>query len=251
LSTLHSLTSALGDTQYVQDRIDAAFRIMATAVTELNVNPVNPNIDNLHNSLFGLPWDNSKPHNVKKTFESLARISQHNNVDQTVAGPLGQGISDVRFYCTVDRIEKRRDGDTIQYFNKDRNVVYKADELTSPGGSYANCFDIRDSTMMVTLKVKEKFSEIQICPWFLRKARDFKFRDLGDFKSLAFTTLSRVAIPIVAWTMYRPIDLFLLVDKMIVHELTHTEQALYPTIDMRPKAYGELAYPLKIIILAC
>jgi hypothetical protein len=240
--------SVPGDTQYVQDRIDTAFRLMANTVTELNKNPINPNIDNLHNALFAAPWDNSKTGNVKRKFESLARISQHNNADQTVDGAVGVGITDVRFYCTVDRIEKRiGDKKSVQYFNKERNIVYDPNDLTSPGGSYANCFDIHSPTMMVTLtfpKRKEedvnKFSEIQICPWFLRKARGFKLKDLSDFKSSTFSALSQIAIPVVAALSYRPIDMFVLVDKMIVHELTHTLQALYPTIDMEPEAYGKL-----------
>jgi hypothetical protein len=251
--------SVPGDTQYVQDRIDTAFRLMANTVTELNKNPINPNIDNLHNALFAAPWDNSKLGNIKQKFESLARISQHNNVDQTIDGPVGEGITDVRFYCTVDRIEKRLDAEKhVQYFNKERNIVYGAKDLTSPGGSYANCFDIKESTMMITLtfaKTKEdnseKFTEIQICPWFLRKARGFKFKDLADFKSSAFTALSQVAIPVMALLKFRPIDMFVLVDKMIVHELTHTPQALYPTIDMEPEAYGELALLFQIAIFAC
>jgi hypothetical protein len=237
------LSRTSDDTQYVQDRVDTAFRLMATTVTELNKNPINQDVDNLHNRLFGLPFDQTKPNNIKRHFEALGTISQRNDNDQTVLGGAGARTIDVKFYCSVKRIEKRRNGDKTEYVNKDRNIVYKEGELTSPGGSFANCFDILEPTMMLTLTVPDQYSEIQICPWYLRKARGFRFRDLTDIPSAAMQGLGKLAIPALGKAFYTPIDMFVLTDKMIVHELTHTDQAVFPTQDMAPKAYGKLTLP--------
>jgi hypothetical protein len=229
----------------VKDRIDTAFRLISNAKTELERTPINTNIEALHNALFGLNWDDSKRNNIKVRYQGLSQISQHNDNDQTVIDREHRvnSIQDVRFYCTVKRIQKRGSGDKVQYMNKDRNIVYEPGALTSPGGSYANCFDIiGTSTMMITLTVEDKYSEIQICPWYLKKARGFRRRDLSDIPSSIFTSIGKVAIPALGWLVYRPIDLFVLTDKMIVHELTHTHQAKFPTIDMSPAAYGKLEF---------
>ena len=243
-TTVDLLRRVSEDTQFVQDRIDTAFRLMANAVTELNKNPINTDVANFHNTLFGQPFDVTKKGNVRTRFEDLSRISQHNNNDQTSSA---QNIVDVRFYCTVKRIGKNKAG---EYINKDRNVAYKKGELSKPGGRFGNCFDIKEPTIMITLTVPNGYSEIQICPWYLRSARGFKIRDLTDVPSSAFASLSKAVIPIAARIKYTPIDLFVLTDKIIIHELTHTPQAWPATKDLAPTPYGELTFPSQLIGLA-
>ncbi|KAH7348139.1 hypothetical protein BKA66DRAFT_447432 [Pyrenochaeta sp. MPI-SDFR-AT-0127] len=220
------------DTQFVQDRIDTAFRLIANAVTGLDRKPINTDVDNWHNTLFGRRFDLTDIGYVKARFEALSRISQHNNNDQT---SLAQNIIDVRFYCIVKRIGKNKAGD---YINKDRNVAYTKGELSKPGGRFGNCFDIKDPTMLITLTVWNHYSEIQFCPWYLRSARGFKIRDLADLPSSVYTSLSKIVIPAAAKLKFTPIDLFLLTDKTIVHELTHTQQAFPATKDLQPTPYG-------------
>ncbi|KAF1846476.1 uncharacterized protein K460DRAFT_406679 [Cucurbitaria berberidis CBS 394.84] len=220
------------DTQFVKDRIDTAFRLIANAVTELNRDPINVDVDDWHNELFGRRFDPEYTGIIKKRFVALSRLSQHNNNDQT---SIAQNIVDVRVYCTVKRIGKNKEG---IYINKDRNVAYEKGDLSKPGGRFGNCYDIKDPTMMVTLTAGKEFSEIQICPWYLRKARGFKFKDLADIPASIYSALGKVAIPTMAKLKYTPIDIFLLMDKVIVHELTHTEQAFPATKDLDPKPYG-------------
>jgi hypothetical protein len=215
-TTSEVLSPTSADTQFVQDRIDTAFRLIANTVTELNRNPINPDIQTLHTTLFGEPFDSTKVINIRNRFDELSRISPLNNADQTGNTVNGHAIAaDVRFYCTTARIKKvlNTEKNTIEYHNKDRNVVYQDGALSSP--------------------------EIQICPWYLRKARGFAFRDLKDVSPSILKYISHIAMPLVARLVYRPIDLFVLTDKVIVHELTHTGQTVFPTIDMNPAAYGK------------
>jgi hypothetical protein len=241
-TTSEVLSPTSADTQFVQDRIDTAFRLIANTVTELNRNPINPDIQTLHTTLFGEPFDSTKVINIRNRFDELSRISPLNNADQTGNTVNGHAIAaDVRFYCTTARIKKvlNTEKNTIEYHNKDRNVVYQDGALSSPGGRFANCFDILEPTLMITMTVEGQFSEIQICPWYLRKARGFAFRDLKDVSPSILKYISHIAMPLVARLVYRPIDLFVLTDKVIVHELTHTGQTVFPTIDMNPAAYGK------------
>jgi hypothetical protein len=52
---------------------------------------------------------------------------------------------------------------------------------------------------------------------------------------LLYTMLSRVVMPLLTYT---PIDLFVLADKMNVHELTHTKQVVPNTVGIDPP-YGK------------
>ncbi|KAH8693463.1 hypothetical protein GQ44DRAFT_832706 [Phaeosphaeriaceae sp. PMI808] len=218
------------DTQFIQDRIDAAFRLIDNTVTELNKNPINTQIDDWHNTLFGRRYDaTAESHrNTKTRFEYLQRLRNRNDNDQTA---LHQGISDVRFYCTFKRVEKKEG----KYINKDRNIVYKPTDLTS---RFAHCYDLSPPTLMITFTVPGLYSEIQICPWFLTNVRGYKLKDLASLGSSFYHLISKVVVPVVAKTVYTPIDSFALMDKTIVHELTHTDQLVQPTVDVEPKPYG-------------
>jgi hypothetical protein len=233
--TVIPLTLASDDTQFIRERVHAAFRIIDNTVTELNKTPINTQIDDWHNILFGRRYDGSSTsrENIKTRFEELLRLRNYNNDDQT---SLHQGIIDVRFYCTVKRIE-RKEG---KYINKDRNIFYKTGELGFPGGRFANCYDLKPPTLMITFTVPNVYSEIQICPWFLTNVRGYQFRDLPSLGSSFYHLLSKIALPGVAKTVYTPIDSFSLMDKTIVHELTHTDQLMPPTVDLQPYAYGKL-----------
>jgi hypothetical protein len=52
-----------------------------------------------------------------------------------------------------------------------------------------------------------------------------------------------MVLPTVARAIYTPIESFVLMDKVIVHELTHSDQAYlldhYSTIELSDKPYGE------------
>lgn len=167
---------------------------------------------------------------------ALAAISQYNQNDQTTGQNYqgeGRGITDVRFYCTTKRITRLDDG---RYVNKDRNnLVYDTNELES---RFAHCYDLVEPTLMITMRFVYQYTEIQICPWFLRKSRGFEVTDLVDTNQPFYATLSKVVIPVAAKLLYTPIDVFMLMDKVIVHELMHTHQAYPLTGDLQPNPYG-------------
>lgn len=217
----------------MQAKIDAAFRLIANAVTELNRNPINQDVDNWFNTLFGRPASQLPNSKVLVRMNALATISQHNQNDQTIPGPQGEGVTDVRFYCTTKRITKLDNG---RYVNKDRNnLVYDTNELES---RFAHCYDLKEPTLMITMRFAYQYTEIQICPWFLRKSRGFKVTDLVDTNQPFYATLSKVVIPVAAKLRYTPIDVFILMDKVIVHELMHTHQAYPATMDLSSEPYG-------------
>jgi hypothetical protein len=229
--------TALDDTQFIRARVDAAFRMIDNTVTELNRNPINTQVDDWHNTLFGRRFDAQaeRHRNIKPRFEDLLVIRTYTTTDQTgIAAP---DIRDVRFYCTFKRIEKKGD----RYRNKDRDILYKIGNLDSPGGRFANCYDLNPPTLMITLNVLGKHSEIQICPWFLTNVRGYQLKDLSSLPTSAYHLLSKIALPVAAKAVYTPIDSFSLMDKTILHELTHTDQSNPVTVDLGRHPYGKHA----------
>jgi len=63
--------------------------------------------------------------------------------------------------------------------------------------------------------------------------------DLVDTNQPFYATLSKVVIPVAAKLFYTPIDVFMLMDKVIVHELMHTHQAYPLAADLQPNPYGK------------
>lgn len=223
----------------MQNKIDAAFRLIANAATELNRNPINQDVDNWFNTLFGRPASQLPNSDVLKHMNALAAISQHNQNDQTIPAPPEEGgVTDVRFYCTTKRIAKLDNG---RYVNKDRgNLAYDTNELES---RFAHCYDLKDPTLMITMRFVYQYTEIQFCPWFLRKSRGFKVTDLVDVNQPFYAALSKVVIPVAARLLYTPIDVFILMDKVIVHELMHSHQAYPATVDLSSEPYGKNTPP--------
>lgn len=211
-------------------------------MTELNRNPINPQIDDLHNTSFGRRYNPTGPtsESIRVRFEYLLRLRARNDNDQTTQNSPDLSndnvVTDVRFYCTSKRIEKNKDG---TYRNKDRNINYKPGSLSSPGGRFANCFDFREPTLMITMTIQSQYSEVQICPWFLTYIRGFKYTDLSSPGASIFHMISKIAVPVLSKRDYAPIDAFCLMDKTIVHELMHTDQIGQPTVDLQPDPYGK------------
>ncbi|KAF2422623.1 hypothetical protein EJ08DRAFT_653099 [Tothia fuscella] len=87
-------------------------------------------------------------------------------------------------------------------------------------------------------------SQVQFAPWYIaflkRQSTKFKIsKDLFNFKATAM----KLAMPVTAKTIFSPIDSVSLLDKVILHELTHAARAGV-SIDIRTdltffrKAYG-------------
>jgi hypothetical protein len=72
----------------------------------------------------------------------------------------------------------------------------------------------------------------------LRKARGFKVTHLVSMDQPFYTSLSRVVMPFAVKLLYTRVDTFALMDKTIVHELTHTFQALPSTENTKSDPYG-------------
>lgn len=84
----------------------------------------------------------------------------------------------------------------------------------------------------------DRYDQIQICPWFLEYAMKDSYRFKTDVKA---DLLARMALKLnefVTDKWYTPVDLIMLFDKVMLHELTHT-RAGTETIDVGGRSgYG-------------
>ena len=63
-------------------------------------------------------------------------------------------------------------------------------------------------------------AEIQLCPWFVQYARFKRFKTFKDTSGTAF--LATAAIPAARLLgIYTEVDAFALLDKVLLHEMTH------------------------------
>ena len=63
--------------------------------------------------------------------------------------------------------------------------------------------------------------------------------DLVDTNQPFYATLSKLVIPMAAKIKYTPINVFILMDKVIVYKLMHTHQAYPATVDLGAEPYGK------------
>lgn len=98
----------------------------------------------------------------------------------------------------------------------DEDYVYPDGEITN---RWASCFDLLPPTLMITTNPDGQHSEIQICPWFLRKARGFKYTDFKSVNAVVWGGLAKLVMDKIADKQYTPIDAFQLFDKVLLHEV--------------------------------
>lgn len=233
-SEFSRLTSNVADTDFVEARINAAFTLIDHAYTELNKAAINPDVDDWHNMMFGRNYAATASElrrNMKNRFNGLLLIRDKTDHDTTIPGVR----TDVRFYCTLQRITKNKIG---EYVNKDTGYTFKKGEMSN---RFANCYDGLSAAMMSTFTLTGNMSQVQICPWYLRTVIEGKHRDLASLPAMIFSGVSKIYMPVKMKLSWTPIDAFRMMDNTIIHELTHTDQVEQATADQK-KSFREGAY---------
>ena len=63
--------------------------------------------------------------------------------------------------------------------------------------------------------------------------------DLVNTNQPFYSTLSKLVIPVAAKLVYTPINVFVLIDKVIVYKLIYTYQAFPATVDLSSNPYSK------------
>ncbi|KAJ5455566.1 uncharacterized protein N7458_003830 [Penicillium daleae] len=125
--------------------------------------------------------------------------------------------STIVVYCGFDRFKPTLDG---RWYDEDLDEVLEKDQ------AFETCKG-NEPTVAYTWNSpnKDKPPQIQICPWFINWMKSVDTHSLKDAQPKALfwravsTSLSKMH------TLLTPIDVDSLLDKVILHELTHTRVA--------------------------
>ncbi|KAJ5464868.1 uncharacterized protein N7458_000554 [Penicillium daleae] len=125
--------------------------------------------------------------------------------------------STIVIYCGFDRFEPRPGG---QWYDKDIDEVLEKDQ------SFEACKGLQPNVAYTWVpEENSKPSQVQLCPWFLNwmKSKDTKSLRDAEAKGLFWRAISKGLSK--AHTLLTPIDVISLLDKVVLHELTHTRVA--------------------------
>lgn len=136
-------------------------------------------------------------------------------------------------YCGFDRFEKRSDGwyDKGRFFKstKTHNLPIESDiyidieEVLEKDQSFETCKGLAPNVAYTWVPDdRNKPSQVQLCPWFINWMKSVDTNTLKDAQKKArfYETVSKALSKM--HTLLTPIDVDSLLDKVILHELTHT-----------------------------
>ncbi|SMY20775.1 unnamed protein product [Zymoseptoria tritici ST99CH_1A5] len=217
----------------IETAIEAAFDMAAAAQAALHADKPelrDPNVERLINLLFGNTADLTT---VDKSFTGLearrTRLDLQNDKDDL------EEQAEMMFYCNMDRFEFRGDlvGPTARWIDTDTNKYFDDDESRS----VTECKSGKDITLAYTISFEKRIdmkggrivgqtdtpAQITLCPWFIEWATNAPY---STFSTAVKAKLARALIPLSAQNPFNyplaPVDAYGLLEKVILHELTHT-----------------------------
>ncbi|PKY00046.1 hypothetical protein P168DRAFT_285561 [Aspergillus campestris IBT 28561] len=210
-------TDAIGS--MVTDAIQSAFNMASDELDAidkaLNNEDLGENGENIRNVL---KWmfmkDGEEPNgnrlgllrtNLRRLLRAREEITDGDPDDQTIV-----------VYCGLDRFEEREDG---LWYDKDIDDVLEKDE------SFGACKGAEPTVAYVLVSPGNTPSQLQLCPWFIEWMQGINIKNVHkvDKKSVFWKILSKGLVKMKA--VLTPMDVASLLDKVILHELTHTRNA--------------------------
>lgn len=126
-----------------------------------------------------------------------------------MANALALPSHEIVIFCNKDRlVPVQRDNDVL-FDNVMQDLVGKADACLA--------------AFMYTERFEGKPDAIQICPWFLGYAKAKRYRTMAGLSSVRAALAVIGLDKLITKLIYTPIDLLSLWDKVMFHEMMHTE----------------------------
>ncbi|QIX01858.1 hypothetical protein AMS68_007375 [Peltaster fructicola] len=197
--------------ELVHDSLEAAFDMAAAAEAALR-DPLqrNPNDQRLAQILFNPEGVTGRPVNTDTAWRSFLGLGRIRTLKKD------RFITDTNeaiIYCNLDRLEKRDDG---LYYDADMNAVVEPTqigELKDPGSELASTFKHSNN---------KHPAQITINTWFLQWAYHARYQRWNDWSIAAAAASILIPLTTLGWPL-TPIDALTLLDKVLLHELTHTD----------------------------
>ncbi|KAF1848131.1 uncharacterized protein K460DRAFT_333868 [Cucurbitaria berberidis CBS 394.84] len=218
-----------GIEQDVRNAMTSAFEMADAAIKLLTANPRNSDTIELLGFLFAK--DGVDPRQLldngglEKTTQVLRAIN--NLYRDEVTGNAPVSINDVIIFCHYDRF-KLIDKKKKLYRDLSNGIALKFDEQQCRGSMMdrislavtVNPISDEDVLMNGVKMSPEKPTQIQLCLWFVDWIKDRRFKLHND---VARSNIGRAVIKLAESKNFglRQIDAFSLLDKVLLHEMTH------------------------------
>ncbi|KAF7197358.1 hypothetical protein HII31_01168 [Pseudocercospora fuligena] len=205
---------------------EAAFDLANEAYAAIQPTPRDNNVQRLISLLFGDQAD------LSRVRDSLRRLQ----FARTKLEPEGRGMissNQVMFYCDLERVRRSERLGQSRWIDSVTNRMFNDNQ----GETVETCKSSLDTTLAVTWNPDEKVvpqegrfvstatpSQVTLCPWFINWAvnEDYQVWNDMSLKVVAATA----AIPLLTRNPFNypltPVDAFGLLERVILHELTHT-----------------------------
>ncbi|KAF2722593.1 hypothetical protein K431DRAFT_311582 [Polychaeton citri CBS 116435] len=223
----YGIDNSCADQDLIQAAADSAVDMAAKALDA--VEPPNgaardQNVERLLDLLFRGPVtlslvdDGRLLRRIAGVFRGVAKFAGKTNMVQPASAPT---IADgVNIYCNVDRVLKRKNGD---YADTSTGYILEDFDDSALNSCKTLSGDIAitwtpDATEDGNLYYP---SQVTLCPWFYQWGRSQSLQQWSDLRTKSL--LATAVIPAVTkgWP-FTPIDAINLLDKVLLHEFTHT-----------------------------
>ncbi|KAF2492916.1 hypothetical protein BU16DRAFT_466677 [Lophium mytilinum] len=207
-----------------------------SSIARLNDSPYTVETVDLIRRLFigkpgQLPTQRFRMTKVRQIFADIKE-----NYEEEITGAGGVSNKDVIIYCDLSRYKEFDKKKDLWLDQTTKELVkYKEQQCK---GSVADFFALAVTRNPETSEVvsdddipdeelywDEKPTQIQLCPWFVDWVKSKEFKTASDVKKR--TKIGRVVIKLVESKNFglKQIDAFSLLDKVLLHEMTHGRSA--------------------------
>lgn len=218
--------------KFVKETVEQAFKMANLAVDSVQKTPIDPDASELIQQLFNVQGNNAAKVLVEGKLSSYNSNSERSKsqtsadafkpgilntvsgekpgilvFEEEKSGSLDDlGINEVVIFCNTTRLE-RRSKDPLHFYD------HKAKQATQATIDY--CL----RALMWTQRYENKWSAIQICPWFLDYAMAKKYQTKVSIFNLRPFMAVKGLDRFITNKLYKPIDLMGLWDKVMLHEV--------------------------------
>ncbi|KAK4503189.1 hypothetical protein PRZ48_006617 [Zasmidium cellare] len=227
------------DASLMKTAAEQAFDMASQAYDALTMTGIrDSNVDRLVELLFCREGQSAADLDTSALINSFLGIKSMRNEN---ADP-GNNPDEVVIYCDMERLEERDDG----WYDTVTGIALE----DPPDHELQECRDKKDRTLMYTWVPENEDQQpigpgqVTICPWFLQYSRQLKYKTFKDISSKYLKALFQIPLSTTKLGPFEPIDTVNLLDKVLLHEFTHTVaggrtlDVNWPDNEMFGKAYG-------------
>ncbi|KAH7413560.1 hypothetical protein DE146DRAFT_203 [Phaeosphaeria sp. MPI-PUGE-AT-0046c] len=218
---LDASCTQMGVGDHIRDGMAGAFDMVDSAHRRLTATPRAADTDELIGHLFAKEGQKSSEVDMWKTQSLFENINLYYRNELTADQE--PDWKNIVVFCNLDRFQKVQ-GRINVYRDKTSGILYSYSQQSCKGASdwvaLAVTSNPMDKNIDGMVEENRKPTQLQLCPWFIDwiKNKEYKFH-----RDVRRTNIGQHVIKAAESSKYgfRQIDVFSLLDKVLLHEMTH------------------------------